>query len=323
MSRGRRVSAVLLAHLLAMTLVGAARTPAHATETPAGSTGSPAGTTSSTAATSGTAGAARAVTRLPGGGTRVFAKKRFLTAFYGTAGTAQLGVLGETDPERVVARIRRAGTPFLRRGERLMPVLELIVTVADGTENPTAAGDHSHDILHSHVQRYIDAAHRSGALLLLDLQPGRTDFLETAKRWEWALADPWVGLALDPEWRVGPDEVPGQVLGSVSAREINRTAGWLARLTAAGALPEKLFVIHQFTTGMVPDIGRVRARDGLAMVQHVDGFGSPAAKLATYAQVARPRKFTMGFKVFYDQDRPRMRPREVRRLPDVKFVSYQ
>ncbi len=75
---------------------------------------------------------------------------------------------------------------------------------------------------------------------------------------------------------------------------------------------------------MVPDIRKVRRRDGLAMVQHVDGFGSPAVKLATYRNVAVPRKFTMGFKVFYDEDVPRMRPKQVRRaLPDVRFVSYQ
>jgi hypothetical protein len=260
---------------------------------------------------------------LPGGGKTVFGRKRFLTAYYGTARTSALGVLGETDPDKAFRRITRTGTAFLRGGERLLPVYELVVTVADGADNPNAAGDHSHDILHSYVQSYIDAAHRNGALLVLDLQPGRTDFLETAKRWQWALEDPWVGLALDPEWRVGPTEVPGQVIGSVGAKEINRTAGWLSRLTETNGLPEKLFMVHQFTRGMVPDIGKVRARPGLAMVQHVDGFGSPATKLTTYRDVARPRKFTMGFKIFRDEDRPRMRPRDVRRLPDVRLVTFQ
>ena len=266
----------------------------------------------------------RAASRLPGGGTTVFGRKRFLTAYYGTAATGALGVLGETDPDVAFRRIVRAGKPFLQPRERLLPVYELIVTVADGADHPGTDGDHAHDVLHSRVQSYIDAAHRNGVLLLLDLQPGRTDFLTAAKRWEWALKDPWVGLALDPEWRVGPGEFPGQQIGSVQAREINRTAGWLSRLTRDNGLPEKLFVVHQFTTGMVPDIRKVRRREGLAMVQHVDGFGSPADKLTTYANVAVPRKFTMGFKLFYDEDVPRMRPRQVRRsLPDVRFVSFQ
>ena len=233
-------------------------------------------------------------------------------------------MLGETDPDTAFKRIVKAGKPFLQRKERLLPVYELIVTVADGADYPGTDGDHAHDVLHSRVQAYIDAAHRNGVLLLLDIQPGRTDFLTAAKRWEWALKDPWVGLALDPEWRVGPGQFPGQQIGSVRAKEINRTAGWLSRLTRDNALPEKLFVIHQFTTGMVPDIRKVRSRDGLAMVQHVDGFGSPADKLSTYRNVAVPRKFTMGFKLFYDEDSPRMRPKQVRReLPAVRFVSFQ
>ncbi|WP_224276300.1 hypothetical protein [Nocardioides lacusdianchii] len=66
--------------------------------------------------------AERAPTRLPGGGRTVFGKKRFLTAYYGTAGTGVLGVLGETDPDRAFRRIVRAGKPFLQRGERLQPV---------------------------------------------------------------------------------------------------------------------------------------------------------------------------------------------------------
>lgn len=59
------------------------------------------------------------------------------------------------------------------------------------------------------------------------------------------------------------------------------------------------------------------------MVQHIDGFGNPAINLATYDNLARPKKFTMGCKIFYDEDVPRMRPREVRRLLDVRFVSFQ
>jgi hypothetical protein len=60
------------------------------------------------------------------------------------------------------------------------------------------------------------------------------------------------------------------------------------------------------------------------MVQHVDGFGTPGQKRATYNAVARPRRFAMGFKLFYDEDVRRMGPAEVHRLrPDVRFVSFQ
>jgi hypothetical protein len=60
------------------------------------------------------------------------------------------------------------------------------------------------------------------------------------------------------------------------------------------------------------------------MVQHVDGFGSRHQKLATYHAVARPKRFTMGFKLFYDEDVDRMGARAVRAVrPQVRFVSFQ
>jgi hypothetical protein len=259
---------------------------------------------------------------LPDGGTRVFGGHHFLVAYYGTAQTASMGVLGESDPDTMDARLRRAAAPFRGADRPLRHVYELIVTIADGRPGPD--GDYSHDIPRALVERYVRAAHRNDALLLLDLQPGRTGFLDVAKRWEWALRDPWVGLALDPEWRMGPREVPAHAIGQVGAREVNRTSRWLSRLTRREGLPQKLFVLHQFRRDMVRGIEDVVRRPGLATVQHVDGFGTRRQKRATYHAVARPRQFTMGFKLFYDEDVDRMGARAVRALrPPVRFVSYQ
>ena len=259
---------------------------------------------------------------LPGGRRTVFGDRSFLVAYYGTAGTGALGVLGETGVDRAHERLRRAARPFAGDGERVQPVYELIVTIADAHPGPD--GDYAHDLARPLVRRYIRAAHRHGALLLLDLQPGRTGFLDVARRWEWALRDPWVGLALDPEWRMGRRQVPAQVIGAVGAAEVNRTAGWLSRLVRHHRLPEKLFVVHQFRVSMIHDIEAVRRQPGLAMVQHVDGFGTPGQKLATYRAVVRPRQFTPGVKLFYDEDRRLMAPAAVRRIrPAVRFVSYQ
>lgn len=259
---------------------------------------------------------------LPGGGTRVFGRDRFLVAYYGTAQTGALGVLGETEPDEMHQQVRRAARPFRHRGNQVQVVYELIVTIAD--RGAGADGDYSHDIARAEVVRYVAAAQRNGALLLLDLQPGRSGFLPVAQRWAWALRHPWVGLALDPEWRVGPRQVPASVIGSVTAAEVNRVSAWLDRLTRRAGLPEKLFVLHQFRTTMLPDIHRIVDRPRLAMVQHADGFGTRGEKLATYRAIARPEQFTMGMKLFYDEDVRRFTARDVHRIrPAVRFVSYQ
>ncbi len=237
-----------------------------------------------------------------------------LVAYYGTAGTGSLGVLGEDTPDRITRRLRRAAAPFGTQKRPVQIVYELIVTVADSTPGPD--GDYSHDIARAKVARYVRAAHRNKALLVLDLQPGRSDFLTVAKRWSWALKDPWVGLALDPEWRMGRRQVPARVIGSVAAHEVNAVSGWLRRLSARNDLPEKVFLLHSFRTSMIRNIERVVKRENLATVLHVDGFGTPSQKLATFHTVAgtRPRHMRMGFKLFYDEDTHRMSARRVKQI---------
>ena len=85
---------------------------------------------------------------------------------------------------------------------------------------------------------------------------------------------------------MGPDEVPGKVIGSVDAREVNAVSAWLARLVEQHDLPQKLFLIHQFTDDMVDDT-QLQERPGLAMVLNADGFGGQAIKKAKYRAFTR------------------------------------
>jgi hypothetical protein len=174
------------------------------------------------------------------------------------------------------------------------------------------------------IRRYLRAARRIHALLVLDIQPGRSDFFTEAthlRRW---LKLPDVGLALDPEWRVEPGQVPAQVIGHVGAREVNATTAWLADLVARRRLPQKLLIVHHFTDGMVP-VDRLKPRPGLAYVLNADGFGSDAVKIAKYRRFVRHAPgFRRGFKLFYHEDSRTMSPARVMRLrprPDV--VVYE
>jgi hypothetical protein len=175
------------------------------------------------------------------------------------------------------------------------------------------------------VRRYLRAARRAKALLILDIQPGRSDFFtETLRLRKW-LKEPDVGLALDPEWRMAPGQVPGKVIGAVGSREVNATSAWLEQLVERHNLPQKLFLIHQFTNDMVDDT-RLKERPRLAMVLNADGFGGQAIKKAKYHAFTRsPRKFFHeGFKLFYREDTDLMKPRQVLRLhPPPDVVIYE
>jgi hypothetical protein len=164
--------------------------------------------------------------------------------------------------------------------------------------------------------------------VLLDLQPGRTDFRTQAERYRSLLELPHVGLALDPEWRLGPDEVHLRQIGSVGIDEVNGVVTWLADLTREQALPQKLLVLHQFRLAMVE--GRERldtSRQELAVMVHADGQGAQPDKQATWRTLHQnaPAPLSWGWKNFYDEDLPMLTAAETiaQVSPQPQLITYQ
>jgi hypothetical protein len=272
-------------------------------------------------ATGGEAAQAAEPPQLPRGGRSILPEHR-VVAYYGAPQDPQLGALGIGRPRGAARRLERQAGPYGRKRRPVLPALELITVIA--TAHGGADGQYRTRQEDSVIRRYLRAARRAKALLLLDIQPGRSDFFtETTRLRKW-LEEPDVGLALDPEWRVTGGEVPGQVIGSVSAREVNATSAWLDQLTARLGLPEKLFVVHQFTDDMVDETA-LNAREHLAVVLNADGFGGRAVKRAKYHAFTRQEHgFHQGFKLFYEEDEDLMGPRDVMRLrPKPDFVVYE
>jgi hypothetical protein len=260
--------------------------------------------------------------QLPRGGRTLFPRYR-VVAYYGAPQDAQLGELGIGTAAEAGRKLLRQARPYDRRKRPIMPVMELIAVVAANA--PGDGGRYNLRQPDSVIRRYLRAARRIKALLVLDIQPGRSDFFtETTRLRKW-LKKPDVGLALDAEWRVDAPEVPGQVIGHVGSREVNATTAWLSQLTLRRKLPQKLVIIHHFTDDMVP-VRELKRAPGLAYVLNADGFGSDAVKIEKYKRFAdeAPRGFYQGFKLFYHEDVSTMSPRKVMRLrprPDV--VVYE
>jgi hypothetical protein len=263
----------------------------------------------------------RAPAELPRGGRSVLPEHR-VVAFYGAPQADELGALGIGTPDQAARKLSRQARAYERPRRPVLPALELIAVIA----NADAGEDGMYRTRQENavIRRYLRAARRHEMLLLLDIQPGRSDFFTETTRLERWLREPDVGLALDPEWRVTEGEVPGQVIGHVDAREVNATSAWLAQLVARHDLPEKLFIVHQFTDDMVDDT-QLKPRDGLAITLNADGFGTPPVKVSKYHAFSRAaRSLDHGFKLFYREDVGLMSPRAVLRLrpaPDV--VVYE
>lgn len=263
---------------------------------------------------------ARLIT-LVGGGREIFPAHR-VVAYYGVPGDARLGILGAAPPDQIARLLRRQARVYARLGRPVLPALELVATVA--TLNPGSDGMYRARQSAAVVRRYLNAARRAGALLILDLQPGRSEFLSEARVYEPFLRDPDVSLALDPEWQLAPGQTPGQQIGSTDAATINQVSAYLARIVAKGRLPQKLLIIHQFTSDMIRGRAEIRRRPGLAITINIDGFGDRPNKIAKYRALSSDLHLYHGLKLFYHQDLHLMTPHQVLRLaPRPIFVVYQ
>ena len=265
---------------------------------------------------------------LPGGGLLMFEPARRLVALYGNPNTDDLGVLGEQGPKgwaETATRLEGVLPGYDADGIPVLPSFEIIATVA--AAGPGDDGNYSAEMAVDALTGWVDYAAAQGMYVVLDLQPGRSDFLTQAQRYESLLRLPHVGLALDPEWRLGPDQVHLEQVGSVSAAEINTVVDWLAGLVRDEGLPQKLLLLHQFRFGMISERETLHTPPELAMVIQMDGQGPLDAKYLTWDAMTEGTEsagWRWGWKNFFDEDSPMATPSEVLALdPTVWFVSFQ
>ena len=264
---------------------------------------------------------------IPGGGQLMFDGDvmRRLVAFYGHPSTSRLGVLGEQNPERGIVRLSEVAADYAADGATILPTFEIIATVASA--GPGRDGDYSAETAREVIRPWIEAAAENGIYVVLDLQPGRTDFLTQAKIYEEFLRLPHVGLALDPEWRLKPNQVHLRQIGTVDASEVNQVVRWLAGIVREEALPQKLLILHQFRFSMITNRELIETPPELAVVIQMDGQGGLGAKYNTWNTLTRGTEdmgFRWGWKNFYDEDSPTAIAAQVLELTPVPvFVSYQ
>ena len=268
----------------------------------------------------------RSARELPGGGYLPFPGRR-MVALYGHPGTASMGMLGEQSASEAVVRATTLASEYATlTPTTVVPAFELIATVA--ARSAGADGSYSRRTPVRHLLPWVEAAEAAGAYVVLDLQPGRTDFLEQAKHYEELLRRPWVGLALDPEWRLGQDQVHLRQIGSVGIDEVNGVGAWLAALVREHDLPPKVLTLHQFRPSMIRDRQDLdTSLDEVQWLVHADGLGGQGDKQATWRALRRdlPDGVWLGWKNFEDEDTPMLTPQQTMAQvrPTPWFVSYQ
>ena len=270
------------------------------------------------------AGRGAAPGELPRGGKSVFPQHR-VVGFYGAPQSPQLGELGIGSRDSAARRLERQARPYNDFSKKkLLPVFELLGTIA--LANPGSDGKYRYRQPNRIIRRYASEAREEKFLFMMDIQPGRSTFIEEARHLEPWLKRSFVSIALDPEWNMGPGGVPGERIGSVDASMVNKVTAFLAKLIRENDLPQKLVVIHQFTDDMVKNKQNLRVHRNIDLVLNADGFGTPSAKKSKYEELAPSRDsgISPGFKLFYEEDTNLMSPRQVMGLrPQPKFIVYE
>ena len=121
---------------------------------------------------------AAAPIELPRGGTSVFPESR-VVAFDGAPQSDELGILGIGPPSRAARKLRREARRYRRPGRPVLPAFELIAVIA--LASPGNDGKYRARQTRKTIRRYLRVARRNDFLLLLDIQPGRSDFLSEVK----------------------------------------------------------------------------------------------------------------------------------------------
>ena len=262
--------------------------------------------------------------QLPGGGYVLFPSRR-IVAMYGHTSTNALGVLGEQGPTEGVERARSIAQGYDADGIPVIEAYEIIATLASSA--PGSDGNYSLRTSITDLRPWIDIAEHAGMYVILDLQPGRGDFLTQAKEYEELLLKPHVGLALDPEWRLKPNQFHLRQIGSVDAAEVNQVVDWLAQMVRDNNLPQKLLMVHQFSHLMIANRSEIRTPPELAVMIHMDGQGQSDLKFNTYDELTRgalDEGWWWGWKNFYDEDFPTLTAEQTLTVRPVPYlVSYQ
>ena len=249
-----------------------------------------------------------------------------IVSFYGYPGIGTMGELGLHTAAGAAAAVARVAAEYdaLNGPREVMPALHLIVAVAQ--RHPGNSGLYLQRMGDDRLKEYVEAAREAGILLFLDVQIGWSDALTETRLLEDALREPFVHLALDPEFATrSMGTAPGVAIGTLGSADVNAVQHYLAGLVREHNLPPKVLVVHQFLKSMLTG---VEYYDDVAEVDvtiDMDGFGNPYVKLTKYDLYATADYAERAaIKLFYRWDAPLMTPARLLSLdnpPDL--VIYQ
>lgn len=248
-----------------------------------------------------------------------------IVAYYGNPLAPVLGVLGEPPPDQMIARLRETADVYTAAdpSRPVQAALELITPLAQSGAGED--GLYRSRMTPQVIDQVAGWAADNDFLLILDVQVGRSSVADEVEQLLPYLKQPHTHLALDPEFDMTQNQVPGQAIGSMNAAEVNGAIQTLAQLVSDGQLPPKVLIVHRFLPSMLTNASAIQSDPRVQVVIDMDGFGGPDAKISKYNAFVRDENVGFGgIKLFYKHDTPRLMSDAVLNLdPPPDVVIYQ
>ena len=250
-----------------------------------------------------------------------FFERNQVLSYYGSPYTADMGILGEVEPEELVSRLQAHAADYdaLNGDMAVRPALHIVWATAQAS--PGREDTHLLYVDKDTMNEYIDLACRNGMLIFIDLQIGRSSVAAEVEKVLPFLELPHVQLALDPEFAMPPGQVPGESIGTIDAEDVNAAQRMVADFVKERGLPDKILVVHQFLESMLTRPELLDRYPGVRLAIDMDGFGPAEIKRVKYGWFAQLADYS-AIKLFFRHDPDLMSESDVLSLkPDI--IIYQ
>jgi hypothetical protein len=248
--------------------------------------------------------------------------KELMVGYYGRPYAKSLGILGQSNIEQLVAKIRNTCGKFEQlENTTVKPAFHIIyglATIEEGRD-----GDHVTDLKESILMQYIQAAQKENFAVIIDLQLGTLTPLQAVQPVLKFLQYDNVHLALDPEFKIPTHKryPPGKFVGHIFGQDVNEVQEAMNDYLSQNNLGKRKLLVHMFMDRMLRKREVIKNYENVDLVFNIDGHGRAGTKVKIYNALYSPDNAKIarsGFKIFYKADiGPLATPRQIMGLDNV------
>lgn len=264
--------------------------------------------------------------------------QKILIGYYGRPNTKSLGILGESNIDTLVKKMKIKEEYFKKELNNKVDIqMAFHIIYGLATPDPGKRNTYMLRLSEKSLLKYIKRAKEEGFKVIIDLQMGTNSAVEALSLVLKYLKYDNVHLALDPEFRIPKHRryPPGRFIGHIFAKELNTAQELVNNYIIENDLEKKDLIVHMFHKRMLRKKDEVKNYENVNLVYNIDGHGDPAVKIKIYNNLytKNEMKFAKsGFKIFYNADTYIMTPKQLFGLEPTRgrqiwtnpyYINYQ